>query len=268
MEKKGFLRLFSKTSHMTPTHFRITLDKPCSQNWDALPNRGEGKFCEHCSKTLLDFTSLSDEELFRKIRTASANVCGRVSPHQLNRNMLVGNPERKASSFWNRVLAAALLYFLGRNPADAATSSKQQATCQVANNTVDGEENKVDRVGKAPVLWIIKGRVIDSLSKEPLPYTPVSLKGTKIGVMTDVDGKFYITVPDSLQGQSVSLVVKYIGYHPKEMVIQPFNSPVLFELQPAQLQMMGALAYTTRGVTRWEKIKHPSTWRKRRDREE
>lgn len=61
----------------------------------------------------------------------------------------------------------------------------------------------------------IKGKVIDSLTKETLPGAVVVLKGTGVSTSTSTDGSFSIKKQD---GANV-LVISYIGYNRREMVI-------------------------------------------------
>ena len=59
----------------------------------------------------------------------------------------------------------------------------------------------------------VKGVVTDQ--GDPLPGVNVQVKGTQIGVITDVDGSYSINAPSS---ESV-LVFSYVGYTPKEMTV-------------------------------------------------
>ncbi|ACU05198.1 TonB-dependent receptor [Pedobacter heparinus] len=61
----------------------------------------------------------------------------------------------------------------------------------------------------------IKGKVIDSLTKETLPGAVVSLKGAGLSTSTSSDGSFSIKKQD---GANV-LVISYIGYNRKEVVV-------------------------------------------------
>jgi TonB-linked SusC/RagA family outer membrane protein len=54
----------------------------------------------------------------------------------------------------------------------------------------------------------VKGIVTDGATKEPLPGVNVIIEGTTIGVITDMNGKFQISVPSS----SSVLVFSFIGY--------------------------------------------------------
>lgn len=68
----------------------------------------------------------------------------------------------------------------------------------------------------APELWVIKGMVIDSVTKEPMPGVSVRLKGTQIGTATAADGKFELKIPKS---KEMIIVVSFIGMKTKEIKI-------------------------------------------------
>ena len=60
----------------------------------------------------------------------------------------------------------------------------------------------------------VKGTITDQ-NGLPLPGVNVTIKGTKTGVQTDVDGSFAITVPDN----ATKLLVTYIGMEDQEVTI-------------------------------------------------
>lgn len=57
----------------------------------------------------------------------------------------------------------------------------------------------------------VKGKVTDNAG-EPLPGVSIILKGTTIGVMTDIDGNYSINVPNS----NAILTISYVGFVPQE----------------------------------------------------
>lgn len=54
----------------------------------------------------------------------------------------------------------------------------------------------------------VSGTVIDAVSRDPLPGVNVILKGTSVGTVTDIDGRYSLAVPD-LSG---TLLFSYIGF--------------------------------------------------------
>ena len=63
----------------------------------------------------------------------------------------------------------------------------------------------------------IRGVVTDSITNEPLPYISIYYKGTGIGAITDLDGKFTV---DSRNGLT-ELTFSAVGYLPKLIKVVP-----------------------------------------------
>lgn len=61
---------------------------------------------------------------------------------------------------------------------------------------------------------VVKGKVIASTDKQPLPGVNVSIKGSGRGTITDVTGSYTITVT-----KGATLVFSFIGYTPVEVLI-------------------------------------------------
>ena len=59
--------------------------------------------------------------------------------------------------------------------------------------------------------YSISGRVIDNITKEPIPYANIFIKSLQIGDISNQDGVFSIK---DIPNQTCSLLVSYIGYEP------------------------------------------------------
>jgi hypothetical protein len=68
----------------------------------------------------------------------------------------------------------------------------------------------------------LSGTIYDAVSKAPLAFVSVTLKGTNSGTVTDIDGQFGF---DHLPAHAV-LVISYIGYKAREYVMEKTGSPV------------------------------------------
>ena len=62
---------------------------------------------------------------------------------------------------------------------------------------------------------LVKGKVLDAVTKESLPGASVAIKGSSKGVPTSLDGSFSIKAETS----DVTLVVTYVGYVQKELTV-------------------------------------------------
>jgi hypothetical protein len=66
---------------------------------------------------------------------------------------------------------------------------------------------------------VINGKVTDAESNEALPSANLLIEGTYRGTITNIDGSYSITIPDSLL--PATLLVRYIGYHSQRRTIKP-----------------------------------------------
>ena len=102
--------------------------------------------------------------------------------------------------------------------------SNQVLTYTISNKTIIVQK-KTTLIANAPILGIdkltekalpaeVRGKVTDTKG-EALIGVSVKVKGTAVGVSTDVNGNFTINVPDG----STTLVFTYIGYTTQEVAI-------------------------------------------------
>ncbi|WP_326984113.1 hypothetical protein VUJ46_06085 [Chryseobacterium sp. MYb264] len=67
---------------------KITIPKPCHENWDAMTKEEKGRFCSVCSKTVRDFTVATDDEIINAFANPSEkNICGYFDESQLDRDL-------------------------------------------------------------------------------------------------------------------------------------------------------------------------------------
>lgn len=86
---------------------KITISKPCQEDWDAMTPYEKCRFCSVCTKTVQDFREASDDEIRKAFSSAPYDICGKFKKSQLDR-------ELKYSSFsWAKFAAAGLFMTAG-----------------------------------------------------------------------------------------------------------------------------------------------------------
>lgn len=90
-------------------------------------------------------------------------------------------------------------------------------------NTVNG----IAVINDNPINGSIIGKVFDE-DGTPLPGAGVTIKGTTIGVSTDLNGQFQLFPPNS--NKNVTLLISYVGMKPKEVQVKG-NSPIQVTLE-------------------------------------
>lgn len=81
---------------------------------------------------------------------------------------------------------------------------------------------------------VVQGKVVDAITKEPLPFVNISFKGTAQGTVTDLNGKFYLDSEKSTD----TLKISYVGYQPRFIKIQKnTNQRLSIVLQPEDIEL-------------------------------
>src|SRR5690349_14638811 len=70
---------------------------------------------------------------------------------------------------------------------------------------------------------VVKGKVTDAQSGDPIPFANIIFKGTTTGTTTDFDGNFTVRI----SGHADSLVVSYMGYTTRTKKVTPGITQVI-----------------------------------------
>lgn len=62
----------------------LQIANPCHDNWDEMSAEKQGKFCDACAKTVIDFTNKSKAEIIATIEGSNDRVCGRYRTGQVD----------------------------------------------------------------------------------------------------------------------------------------------------------------------------------------
>jgi TonB-linked SusC/RagA family outer membrane protein len=97
---------------------------------------------------------------------------------------------------------------------------------------------------EAQEMRTVSGEVVSSDNQSPLPGVQVTVKGTRIGTITDANGRFTLRVP----GDATMLVLTNLGYRTREVAIED-DAPMTLSLTPEAIGLEG-LVVTALGVQR------------------
>lgn len=171
---------------MKPKQINISIPEPCSEDWDKMLPEEKGRFCMSCQKVVVDFTTMSDEQLLKYFTEYKGkNTCGHFLATQVDRPLAIPQKRHWYSNINKRVAAAfiavqAILF-------NVRTYAMPQSNIEI----VDGTQAQGDKV------TAITGRVVDYLTKEPVVGVKVIIEGTDYYAITDIKGGFAISVKES-----------------------------------------------------------------------
>ncbi|BAU53629.1 carboxypeptidase-like regulatory domain-containing protein [Mucilaginibacter gotjawali] len=195
----------------------ISIPEPCQQSWQQMEDRDAGRHCTHCSKTVVDFTKMSGDEILAYL-SATKNVCGRFNEPQLVAvNQQTCQEELPVNYGWKKWILA-----IGMLGSAAFFKAAAQTKPPVGQTTEQGEYSKPPQnriIGKVYMPdsargQVIKGRILDETNM-PLPGASVRILPGNTVAVTDVNGDFTLRTSPGVTKLSVS----YIGYVSKELVV-------------------------------------------------
>jgi hypothetical protein len=60
----------------------INISQPCHVEWQQMTRVEQGRHCQSCCKTVIDFTAMSNIDIIAYF-TLHENICGRIASNQL-----------------------------------------------------------------------------------------------------------------------------------------------------------------------------------------
>jgi len=200
------------------TSLLISIPEPCSQPWEEMAASANGRFCTHCSKTVVDFTGMSDAALLNYIKKNGMG-CGRFSDSQLERVIVPAvSPKRK---FWPQLFLSLGLFF-GILKESAGQETNTDHTV-IRMETVAASSDSLSKEPKAITGITIEGAVVD-LRGDLVPSAGVSVYDTNNkqigGTVTNFDGNYRVVFPiDEIERQRIVIVeVVYLGIRSRQTI--------------------------------------------------
>jgi hypothetical protein len=189
----------------------LQVPTPCHENWDTMTATQQGRFCNACSKQVVDFTNMSDADVLRFFAARTEErTCGRVMSNQLDREMqpLTPAPSRK-NKIW-QFIAMFLLFF--SRPGES--KAQQKVGIMVANPVKKSQPAKkpqppVDIQGEMVAVSEkkITGVVRDQAGK-PVASAKIFFPQSERFAVTDEHGVFSLNI----YSNTTSIVVHANGY--------------------------------------------------------
>ncbi len=94
--------------------YKILIPKPCHEKWEEMTPHGNGSFCGQCSKVVVDFTAMSDDEVQNYfMANAHQKLCGRFKTEQIE-NVQIQIPSYlifRQNSFLKKFILISLVVF-------------------------------------------------------------------------------------------------------------------------------------------------------------
>ena len=162
---------------------KVSINKPCHENWDAMTPNEQGSFCLACQKTVVDFSNKTTAEIksfFNSIATTE-KVCGRFKEDQLTELSFDDFFTRFKNWILPKKLAVIMYFVFGMALFSCQTTHHEQVMGKVAY------EEPIDNASLDTKSFIAKDTVeiaedimkLGEVAMEPMPQ-PVPANFTKV----------------------------------------------------------------------------------------
>lgn len=93
---------------------KIKIEKPCHEDWSKMTLEAQGKFCNACEKSVVDFSVMSDAQILQYFsQPKSQKVCGRFNADQVDRVLENGIPVKPSPPIHLLHFAYVLVVVMG-----------------------------------------------------------------------------------------------------------------------------------------------------------
>lgn len=217
----------------------ISIQNPCSEKFGTFNSTKSGGYCTLCQKEVIDFTAMSYAQITRKIGRENQNVCGRFSKKQLSPSVAVVGAIGK-KNLWSAPIGFCFsLLTLGAFGGVRASDDPSLVCTEYV------QFHRAGNNGITPnhfyKTYMVRGKVIDDEGL-PLPGVSIVLKGTDIGVSTDLEGEFEFPTP--LEAGDI-LVFNYLGYDTKSYKVKESEDNTInitIKFESSDIELMGEVA--------------------------
>lgn len=174
---------------------KISLTSPCHENLSGMTITERGRFCSSCQKDVIDFSSLSDQEVLAILHGLKGqSSCGMFASGQLNRAFTTKAGSIPIALVFRSKLAAAVMLF----------QSLVVSAATYARSSVKLEQTPIAPVSKDSSL-VVTGKVLDAYTQTPVADVQLSISCDTAKVVTDADGQFTFKVKQPFTATAFSI---------------------------------------------------------------
>lgn len=120
--------------------YKISIPKPCHEDWNTMTPTDKGKFCSACAKNVIDFTNMSDTEIKNYLITKKEErVCGHFRKQQLD-TITIEIPRQVlfSQTQFRKIFLLALLFTMGTTLLSCADEAGNKQ--KIENVVIEKEE--------------------------------------------------------------------------------------------------------------------------------
>lgn len=191
--------------------FKIQIPKPCHADWYEMTPTKQGAFCGSCSKEVVDFTRMNDEEVKNYfLHKSTGNTCGRFKTEQIHRIriQLPDNIFIQKMAGWKKYMAVVLLSF-GSMLFGCDVDVNKKTTGKIASPTIENSQTTGDTIAVDSIQTL--GEAMPEMGKPIIIKKDESCNIMTGAVAVPIDYQIMGDIavePDSIQHRIIDTAVR------------------------------------------------------------
>jgi hypothetical protein len=212
----------------------ISISKPCAEKFDSFSQTTTGGYCKTCQKNVIDFTKMSQKEIFIHFENSNNKTCGYFDPSQLKTYTDAILPNANQNKNWIDYLRiSTFLMFItttswGQNIIAVPTIEQHQTDSKPETSNT---EKSID---KTP--FTVKGKIVDERGL-PIAGASIMLYNSTINTSSDFEGNFVFPIELS---ESDRLLICYIGF--ANQIVPVSKTEIKVRMEERHLMLMGEVS--------------------------
>jgi hypothetical protein len=153
------------------TRYSISIPKPCHENWSEMTPNDKGRFCQACSKTVVDFTNMKANDVQEFIhRNKGQRICGHMRQSQLDAiNLQISESVFEQRMSFHKLFLLALLFAMGTSLLscqDEKGNIKKIESVEIVEKVMDSTQIEVNIQDDSILTRVSKDKVHIPSSKK------------------------------------------------------------------------------------------------------
>jgi hypothetical protein len=153
----------------------VSVPNPCHASWDKMKPQENGRHCNSCDKIVVDFTSMSDEELRDYFKQhQSQKFCGHFKAEQVKRLKIIVKPKEFKNNGWDiyQISKVAIFLVFFSSLFSCTLKNDDGASPEIVIENASGNEDSIHEHNLSGDVMLGKMESIDQdTSSEAAPKT-------------------------------------------------------------------------------------------------
>jgi hypothetical protein len=226
----------------------INIPVPCNEDWGKMSSNSCGAYCQSCRKNVIDFSSMTENEIYNIVTTATQPLCGRFNTLQIGQP--IRKTELRSSGFSLKAMAAALAGFIATTKLYAAGDLESKPKTEIMQKAISDTASwpaplvKKDSIQtNTEKKLIITAKVVDERSNQPIQNAAIHYGDSKEEFHTDEKGIFKMEIPEDSAKQWAAVTVSAGGYQYVMLKLRDIDQKNMKVIKMHEAEIMMGMMY-------------------------